>query len=167
MLTLLAKLLSALNSEDNPAQISWAVALAFWFSILPLFSGLKWILLLVVLLFRVNLSTFLVMTGLFSVLAYTLDPLFNQFGLALLQSPSLGETIASLMALPVLDSLALNNTLALSSLLLGAVMFVPLFFASRWLVEKYREKFMESFEKLHLVKVIKSSHFFQIYQGLR
>ena len=77
MLSLLANLLKALNSNAAPAQISLAVCFAAIMGLTPLYAPHNVLLLLLVALIRVNLTSFLLAFAFFSGLAYALDPLFQ------------------------------------------------------------------------------------------
>ena len=89
MLRLVAKVLKALASEQAPAQLALAFALAMVAGITPLASPHNLVVLLLALTLRVNLSIFLVGLALFSAVGLALAPLFHQIGLALLTAPAL------------------------------------------------------------------------------
>ena len=77
MLTILAKLLKALNSETSAWALALAVVLGMFMGITPLWRIHNLIILLAALIFRVNLSLFIVSFGIFSGIAYLLDPWFH------------------------------------------------------------------------------------------
>ena len=89
MITMFAKLLKVLNSEADPAQIGLAFSFSLLSGFLPFFSPINLVVLLLVLLLRVNLSAYLLGTAFFAGVAYVLDPLFSQIGLALLTAAPL------------------------------------------------------------------------------
>jgi uncharacterized protein (TIGR03546 family) len=166
MLSILAKLLKILNSEESPSAVAWAIALAFMFSLLPTFSWVKWSVLLVVAVFRINLSTFIVFSAVFPLLAWLLDPLLNQLGLWLLTHESLHEFWKSLMATGVGEFIVINNTLALSSFLVSLVLLLPLVWLGQKAVLLYRMHLKEKVERLRLIQLFKSSKLYQMYQQL-
>ena len=166
MWNVFAKLFKVLNSEESPQAIGWAIALAFCFSMLPVFSLAKWIVLLVVAFFRVNLTSFLVFSAIFPALFWLLDPLFNQLGFWLLTHPDLNSLWNSVMQSSFGQSLALNNTLAISSLLLSLVLLFPLVVLAKKLVLFYRENLKHRVERWHIVQVVKTSKFYQYYQSI-
>ena len=84
MLTLFFKALKALNSDYSPAQISLAVCLGMIIGLTPLGSVHNAIFFLFVLMVRVNLGIFLLSLGLFSGVAYLVDPITESFGFWLL-----------------------------------------------------------------------------------
>ena len=85
MLTLIAKLLKALNSDDNPSQIALAVVFAAFIGITPLASPHNIIILLIALVIRIHLPMFILSVGLFTLVAYLIDPISHLIGLQMLQ----------------------------------------------------------------------------------
>ncbi|MDT8272320.1 MAG: DUF2062 domain-containing protein, partial [Desulfomonilia bacterium] len=84
MIRLIARVLRVLNSEAAPSQISLALCFSLIAGFTPLMSMHNVVVLLLVLLIRVNLASFLLGLVAFSGIAYLLDPLFHLSGLALL-----------------------------------------------------------------------------------
>ena len=166
MLTVIAKLLSILNSEDHPAQIAWAVALALWFTLLPLFSGFKWGILLIVCLLRVNLSAFIIAIALFTLPIYLLDPAINHLGYALLNYQPLISFWANLASSGIGSFFAINNTLALAATLIGALLLFPTFWLTQKAIHLYRHYWMAKIEQWHVIQLLKSTKLFKIYQSL-
>ena len=89
MLRLIARFLRVLNSETNPGQISLGFCFAMVAGLTPLMSLHNLVVLLLILILRVNLSAFLLGLGVFSGVAYLLDPLFHWYGWHILTAPSL------------------------------------------------------------------------------
>ncbi|MCX5819270.1 MAG: TIGR03546 family protein [Deltaproteobacteria bacterium] len=87
---LLAKFLKVLNSNAELLEISLGLCLAMIAGLTPFMSLHNLVVLFAVLVLKVNLSAFLLGLGLFSGIAYALDPLFHRIGLAVLTAPSLG-----------------------------------------------------------------------------
>jgi uncharacterized protein (TIGR03546 family) len=166
MLSVLAKLLKILNSEESPSAVAWAIALAFVFSLLPTFSWAKWSILFIVAIFRVNLSTFIVFSAVFPLLAWLLDPWLNQFGLWLLTHESFTSFWKTVMQTGVGEFIVINNTLALSSFIVSVLLLYPLVLLAKKSVMAYRVHLKPKVEKLHLVQLFKSSKLYQMYQQL-
>ena len=164
MLTLLAKLFKVLNSEQSPAQIAAGISFAVIIGLTPLVSLHNLVVILLVLWFRVNLTIFLVAWPLFSILGLLISPLAQSLGFAILQLESL---------VPVWE--AFYNTVIgrwsnfyygglMGSLVIAVVLAILLFPVSKILVVNYREKWLEKIEKYHIVKMLKASKFWQLYQ---
>ena len=86
MIKMIANLLKILNSDADPSQISLALGFALVSGLLPFFSPINLLILLVVFLLRVNLSAYLLGTAFFSGVAYLMDPLLHRIGLAILMA---------------------------------------------------------------------------------
>jgi len=164
MLQMLAKLLKVLNSEAEPGQISLALCFAMVAGFTPLLSLHNLLVLFLVLLLRVNLSAFILGFIFFTGLAYLLDPLFHKAGLALLSAEALKETFTSLYNNPYWRLTRFNNTIVAGSLLLSALLFVPLYFLFNLLIVKYRDYVLETVRKSRIMQFFKASKFYQVYE---
>lgn len=166
MLTMLAKLLKALNSESAPAQVALAFALALVVGLTPLLSFHNVIVLLLAFLIRTNLSAFFLGVAFFSGAAMFIDPYSARLGESVLLNPALTETWTNLYDNPWWRMSAFNNTLVFGGLLISLAAFVPVFILSRFLVVAYREKLLAWFEKLKVAQVLKASKFYSLYKSL-
>lgn len=162
MLTLLAKILKVLNSQVSPWQIGWAIALGLFAGILP-FGLLSLVIILVVCLFTINLSTFILVwgltEGLMLLLASPLEQLTWRYG----QQDSLLKLLASTETLQLLH---LHHTLTLGAFVLGALLLLPVAWLSKTLVLQYRSKVMNSVEKWKLTQMLKASKLYALYEKL-
>lgn len=166
MLRLLAKTLKVLNSETDPGQISLALVLAMIAGFTPFWSLHNLIVLLLVLLLRANLSSFLLGLVLFGSLAYFLDPVFHRTGLLLLSAdPLVGLWTTLYNTLPGrLDRI--NNTIVAGSLVVSLLLSVPAFWLFNLLIRKYRERVMKWVERSRIAQAIKANRFYRIYQSV-
>jgi len=165
MLTLLVKIFKALNSEQSPAQLAAAVSFAAIIGLTPLLSLHNIFVLLIVLWFRINLTVFMVMWPLFSIFGLMLAPVAERLGLTLLQMPLL---------VPFWESF--YNTLigrwsnfyysgVLGAVVLATVLAIIIYPISKMLISQYREKWLHKFEQYQVVKMLKASKFWQLYQS--
>ncbi len=165
MLTILMKIFKALNSEQSPGQLASAISFAAIIGLTPLLSLHNLFILLIVLWFRVNLTMFLIMWPLFSIFGLMLEPLSESIGLSLLQLPSL---------LPVWESF--YNTLlgrwsnfyyseVIGGLLIASILAIVLYPINKILIAQYREKWLETFEHYKIIKILKASKIWQLYEA--
>ena len=166
MLKQLAKLLKALNAETAPWQISLAFILAMIMGFTPLLSLHNLLILLLALLLRVNLSAFILALGLFSGIAYLLDPLFIRVGESLLLNPNLKEFWTGLYNSDLWRLAHFNHTLTLGSAVVAAVLALPLFFIFRWLIVKYRSHLLTWVRNSKLMQMLKASKLYKMYQAV-
>lgn len=163
MLTLLVKLFTALNSESSIRQISLAIAMGFMFGLSPLLTLHNIIILFFVMLIRVHLGSFILAAGFFSGLSYLLSPLIVAVGESLLTASGLSGLFTTLYQTTFFKLAHWHNTYTLGALVLGAILAVPLYFFSTFIIEKYRVHIMTFFEKFRLVKALKASKFYRMY----
>ena len=166
MLRLIARLLSVLNSETHPGQISLGFCFAMVAGLTPLLSVHNLIVLLLVLILRVNLSAFLLGLAVFSGIAFLLDPIFHWNGMQVLTAPSLEGLWTSLYNSTPWRFVHFNNTIVMGSLLFSLALFFPLYFLSNVLIRRYRAHVLAWVEKTRLMQFFKASKVYQMYQSL-
>jgi uncharacterized protein (TIGR03546 family) len=163
MITLLAKLLAALNSQSSSRQIALAIALGMIAGLTPMLSVHNVLILLFAFVIKVNFSAFFLAFGVFSGLGVITAAPFAALGETLLNDPSLTAFWTGLYQLTLLKIAHFHHTLTLGSLVVTMALFGPLFFISRWLIDRYRHLLQGFIEKLKVVQTLKSSRFYQIY----
>lgn len=166
MISMLANLLKALNSESGPGQIALAFSLALITGLTPLLSFHNLLILFLACIIRINFGAFILGTLFFSGLAYLLDPIFMSVGESLLLNESLQTFWTGLYQSNFWRITEFNNTLVLGSLVVALVLFLPVLLLSRWLVTTYRERVMTWVNTLKITKILKASSFYKIYQTL-
>ncbi|MCJ8268422.1 MAG: TIGR03546 family protein [Psychrosphaera sp.] len=163
MLTLIAKLLAALNSESSPRQIALAIALGMIVGLTPFLSMHNILILLLAFVIRVNLSAFFLCVGAFSGLAFFTSAPFASLGESILNNPAMVDFWTGLYQLSFLKLSHFHHTLTLGSLVASLVLFLPLLFISKFLIERYRHHMKAFVEKFKIVRTLKSSRLYQLY----
>ncbi len=166
MITLLAKLLNALNSENSTRQIALAIALALIYGLSPVLSLQAFVILFFVLLIKVHLASFILSVGIFKGLSYGLSGVAIGVGEYLLTSSAFSGLFSALYQFDVFKLAHLHHTYNLGALVLGSLMAIPLYFLARLLIEKYRQDIKAYFEQLSIVKALKASKIYTIYLSL-
>ncbi len=166
MLTILAKILKALNSEQSPNQLAAAISLAAIIGLTPLFSLHNVLILLVVLWFRVNLTIFLVCWPLFTILGLAIAPLAQSLGADILQTPQLIPMWETFYNTLIGRWSNFYYTGVIGSLMIALVLAVALFPISKILIVNYRGKWLAKFEQYKVVKLLKASKIWQVYQSV-
>ena len=166
MIAMLAKLLKALNSDSAPGQIALAFALAIITGLTPLLSLHNVLILFIACIVRINFGAFLLGTLFFSGLAYLLDPAAISLGESLLSNTSYQTFWVDLYQSDFWRATRFNNTLVLGSLVIAIIAFIPVWLVSLWLISMYRHKLMAWVDKLKIMKVLKASKFYKVYQAL-
>ncbi len=166
MLRMIAKLLKVLNSETDPGQISLAFSFAMIVGLTPLYSIHNLLVLLAVLLFRVNLSTFILGWLFFSGIAYLLDPLFHSFGLIVLTAGPLKGLWTALYNVTIFRLENFNNSIVMGSLLLSLIFFIPLYLISNLAIRRYRDHVLAWLQRTRIMQALKASKLYSAYQAV-
>ncbi|NRA23035.1 MAG: TIGR03546 family protein [Oleispira sp.] len=166
MIAMLAKLLKALNSDSAPGQIALAFALALITGLTPLFSLHNVLILLIACIVRIHFGAFLLGILFFSGLAYLIDPAAIILGESLLNDMAYQSFWTDLYQSDFWRATRFNNTLVLGSLIIAMIAFIPVLLLSRWLISAYRHKLMAWVDKLKIIKMLKASKFYKVYQAL-
>ena len=166
MLTLLAKLFHALNSDSSVRQIALAIAFGFVFALAPLFALQNVVILFIVLLIRVHLGSFILAAGFFSGVSYLISPLIVNVGEYLLTHGSLQGLFSSLYQIGLFKLAHWHHTYTLGALVLGVVFALPVYLIAKVLIEKYRVHIKAFFEKFRVVQALKASKFYRVYLSL-
>lgn len=157
------KIIKALNSEIGPWQIAFGGTLALVIGFTPLWSVHNLLVLLLAFVFRVHLATFFVFWGVFSGLAYLLDPWFHQIGLSLLSNESYIELWTSMYQNDFWLVTHFNHTITLGSLLVTLIAFIPTLIIFRLGVVQYRAYMLPIISKMKVVQLLKSSKIYELY----
>ena len=163
MLSLLARLLKALNSDSAPGQVAFAIALGMIPGFTPFWSILNLFVLLIAMVLRINLSAFIFGVIIFSLIGYALDPVSASVGESLLMNPDLREYWTSLYQNEWMRVLAFNNTITLGGLLIALVLLIPVTLISRILILQYRHRLLAWVNRLKIVQGLKASKLWALY----
>jgi uncharacterized protein (TIGR03546 family) len=153
-----------MHSDTDPRQISLGFSLGMIVGLTPFSSPHNLIVLLAILLFRVNISAAVLSWGVFSIPAFLLDPLFHQIGMFILSGKGiLAGLWTFLYNMPLIPYTRFNNTIVMGSLVFSIVAFYPVYWLGKLLVIKYREIFMERFNRWKIIQLIKASSVYRLY----
>ena len=165
MIQIVAKILKVLNSESDPGQISLALCLAMFAGFTPFLSLHNLVILFLVLVLRVNLSTFLLGLAAFSGLAYLLDPLFNRLGLFFLTADSLQGFWTDLYNSSFWRLTRFNNSILMGSFIFSLLLFFPLYLLANVAIRRYRENVLSWVRKSRIMQALTASKFYSFYQS--
>ena len=167
ILKFLQSLVGALNSNGTPFQVGVGMALGLCLGLTPLMSLHNVVILAVAMLTTVSFPG--VMLGWVAAVpvGFALDPLFDRIGMALLTNDALTPFFTWLVNTPVVSLSRLNNTIVLGSLVAWLVAFLPAAFLFRHLVARYRVHVFARLEQLRLVRAIKTSKLYGVYEMFR
>lgn len=164
ILRFIAKFLKILNSAASPAQIAGGFILGMIIGLTPL-SGLHNLLILfLIIILNVNITMAIFSFGVFSLIAYLMDPLFHNLGYYLLVDvEGLHSFWIMLYNIPIFALSRFNNTVLLGSFLSSLILLIPVYFIVKKAVVEYREKLGPKVQKWKIVKIMKSTKLYTVY----
>jgi uncharacterized protein (TIGR03546 family) len=156
-LKILKKIIVLFESDISPSQIAWGFALGAVLGLVPSFF-LKILLFIVIMLFRVNLSSAFIGIALFSIIGFFIDPLLDKIGyLVLVDVSALKSFYTWLYNLPVVPFTKFNNTVVTGGFIVGLILIIPNgIFAKKFLVY-YRQNYRDKVSKLKLIKFLSTT----------
>jgi uncharacterized protein (TIGR03546 family) len=165
---ILAKLIRILRSAASPAQIAGGFILGMIIGLTPLWNLHNLIVFILIVILNVNIGMALFSFALFSGFAYLLDPLFHDLGFFLLvDQNSLNNFWTNLYNVPVVALSNFNNTVVMGSIIFSLILLIPVYFASKKGVIWYRENIDTRMQKWKIVKIVKGSKIYNIYQKIK
>ena len=165
LLRLLQKMVRALHSDGTPGQVAAGIAFGSAFGFIPLLSFANVVILAVVMLFNISFPGAMLGWIIFAPLGFLLDPIFDATGATLLVNyPGLQGLWTALYNAPLFPLTSYNNTVVLGSIVGWAVLALPIFFAARWGIGKYREKVAERIGRSKFMKAMKASKLYTVYR---
>lgn len=130
----------AFRGQDTARQVAFGCALGMLLGLLPKGNLLAVFVSTLILCTRVNLGTAMVSTLAFSVIGINLDILTHSLGLTTLSYAPLLPVWKMLYRIPFVPWTSFNNTVVMGSLLVGLVMFYPVYRLSYWLCSRWRQR---------------------------
>lgn len=147
-------LASALSSASSPHQLALGFSMGMLIGLVPKENLIAVVLLFILAGSKINLCSASLSTILFSWLSLLLDPLSHLIGRgALLASPLQGFW-QSVYELPLAPWTDFNNTIVMGSLILGLLLFYPVYHFSKPLFEKYTPLVAAKLKQYWIVKIL-------------
>jgi len=149
------KLFKALNSSGKSWQLSGAIVLAMFTGFLPSNSLLMFDFLFLALIFNLNFGLFLLFSVIFSGIGYLFDPVFESIGYSILTNDGLNGFFTTLYNSVLFRWAAFNYTLVTGSLVVSAVLALPLMFILNKFITLYRVQIGEKLNEWKLTRWMK------------
>lgn len=167
LLKLIQSIIKTLHSEGTPGQVAAGMALGAALGLTPLMNVHNLVVFSLLVLFNVSFGGGMLGWALFVPLGFILDPAFHAIGLGLLEASSLRGLWTALYNTPLVPYTNFNNTIVLGSLVGWLALAVPIFFASRWAVARYRATLGARVQQSKLYKAITASKAYNFYRLFR
>jgi uncharacterized protein (TIGR03546 family) len=121
---------------------------------------------LLALIIRVNLSTFIVGTVVLSGVAYLLDPIFSWIGVIVLTAGPLESIWTGLYNIPLFRLAKFNNSIVMGSLLVSLALFLPALILTNLAIGRYREHVLQWVRKSRIVEALTATRFYSLYESV-
>ena len=167
-LKLLRSLVKTLHSDGSPAQIAFGVALGAALGLTPIANVHNIVIVLLLAVLNVSFAAGMFAWAVFVPIGFMLDPLFDAIGRWLLVDvQSLRPLWTAWDNIPGLALTNFNNTVVLGSVVAWLLLFVPLYFASRVGVVRYRATIGEKVKSSKYYRMIEASQIYNVYRWFR
>ena len=167
LLKLIQSIIKTLHSEGTPGQVAAGMALGAALGLTPLMNVHNLLVFSLILILNVSFGGGMLGWALFVPFGFILDPVFHAIGLGLLQAPSLRGLWTSMYNTPLVPYTNFNNTVVLGSVVGWLALAVPIFFAARWAVARYRATIGERVQRSKFYQAITASKAYNIYRLFR
>jgi uncharacterized protein (TIGR03546 family) len=164
---LVQSLVKALHSEGTPGQLAAGIALGAILGLTPLVSLHNAVVFALIVMLNVSFAGAMLGWAVFIPMGFLLDPLFDWIGHTLLFTPAFTPFFTSLYNTPVVPLTNFNNTVTLGSVVFSVVFFLPLFFAARWAVSRYRATIGERVRQSKWYRALTASKLYNVYRLFR
>lgn len=156
-------LLKLLNSETGHNQIAAGIAMGFILGMSPMLSLQAALVFICLFLFRIQIGAAFLAAFFFKFIAWILDPIFDQFGRAVLGAEGLTPLWTALYNMPIVPLTRFNNSIVMGSGIVAILLFPLIFFVSRSLILKYRAVIVARFKETKIWKAVKATSLYQWY----
>ena len=156
-------LLKLLNSETGHNQIAAGIAAGFILGMSPMLSLQAALVFLCFFLFRIQMGSAFLAAFFFKFVAWIFDPLFDQFGRAVLGNESLAPLWTQLYNMPIVPLTRFNNSIVMGAGIVAFLLSPVMFFVSRMLILKYRVAVVARFKQTKFWKAVQATSLYNWY----
>jgi len=167
LLKLLQSIIRTLHSEGTPGQVALGMALGSVLGLTPLMNVHNLLIFSLIVILNVSFGGAMLGWALFVPFGFILDPVFHRIGLALLEAPGLRGMWTAWYNTPLVPYTNFNNTVVLGSVVGWLVLTVPIFFAARYGVAKYRATIGQRVRQSRLYQAVTASRAYNWYRLFR
>lgn len=165
LLKLFRSLVKTLHSDGSPAQIALGVALGAALGLTPIANAHNLIVVLLLAVLNVSFAAGMLAWAVFVPIGFMLDPIFDRVGRWLLvDMTSLRSVWTTWDNVPGLALTNFNNTVVLGSVVAWIALFIPIYFAARFGVLRYRATIGEKIRNSRHYKLIEASQVYNVYR---
>lgn len=152
-----------LNSDTGTNQIASGIACGLILGFAPAFSLQTLLVIMVLFLFRIQIGAATIFAFFFSFIAWILDPISHELGMAILEMEALKPLFTEMYNMPIVPFTRFYNSMVMGSGILSLILAPFVFVLSRILVQKYRATVVARFKETKFWKAIKATSFYNLY----
>ncbi len=157
------KLIQLLHSENGSKSIAIGIALGFVMGFTPILSLQGFLIVLILLLFRVQIAAALLSWLAFSFLPLMMSKSLNSIGLYVLQHEILNPFWTKLYQAPIFPLTQFNNSIIMGGFIAGVIGAPLVYLIFLYLVKKYRNTIGSKLDQTKFIKFIKASKLYNWY----
>ena len=148
----------------TPRQVALGIALGAALGLTPIANAHNAVVILLLCLLNVSFGAGMLGWVVFTPIGFLLDPIFDTVGRTLLiGSPSLTPLWTSMYNTPGLPWTNFNNTVVLGSVVGWLALVVPIYFAARWGVVRYRRDYAPRLERSRFMTAMTASKMYNVW----
>jgi uncharacterized protein (TIGR03546 family) len=167
LLKLIQSIIKTLHSDGTPGQVAAGIALGAVLGLTPLMNVHNLVVFSFIVLLNVSFGGGMLGWALFVPLGFLLDPVFHRIGESLLMAPSLRGLWTAWYNTPLVPYTNFNNTVVLGSVVAWLVLAIPIYFAAKVGVARYRATIGERVRQSKLYKAVTASQVYNWYKLFR
>ncbi len=155
MISFIAKLIVALNSNSRPSELASGIAFGLLLALIP-GENLLWIAIFVIAFFlKHNIAAMLLSLGFFRLFISFFDPFLDHIGGFILSIHQLYNFFTVLNNIPLIPYSNFNNSIVMGGFVLGIILWLPVFFLFVFVIKIYRKKISPKITESRFIKAIK------------
>lgn len=159
----LFSLFKILNSDTGENQLAAGFACGIILGFAPAFSLQTLLVFICIFLFRIQGGAAFASAFFFALVAWIFDPVFDIVGVAILETSALNPLFTTMFNMPLIPFTKFYNSIVMGAGVISLLLAPIVFFVSKKLVIKYREKFVSKFKETKFFKALKSTSLYKWY----
>jgi uncharacterized protein (TIGR03546 family) len=167
LLKLIQSIIKTLHSDGTPGQVAAGIALGSALGLTPLVNVHNLIIFSLIVILNVSFGGGMLGWALFVPVGFLLDPVFDAVGRNLLASPSLRALWTDWFNTPLLPYTNFNNSVVLGSVVGWLILSIPIFFAARYGIARYRATIGEKVRRSRFYQAVTASKVYNFYRIFR
>ena len=156
-------LIRMLHSENGNQQIAWGMTLGVFLGFSPFFSLQTFLIIFILLLFRVQIGAAFLSAFFFKFIAFLIDPIAHQLGKITLENEVLRPLWTTLYNIPIIPYTRFNNSIVMGSFVFALLISPLMYLGFTVLIKKYRTHIATYLESTKALKAFKATKIYDLY----